>query len=277
VRRTVRPRFTLLLLLLTAATLIILNGRSDANGVIDRVKGYARDAFAPVQSASRSAFRPVGNVFGGVLHYGELKDENARLRNQVQELQADRLRTADATRERQALLDEMNLKFVGDIPTSAARVVSASSSNFELTVQIDHGSNDGIVKGMPVVAGGGLVGRITEVSRIRSTVQLITAPTSNVGIRLASSGDVGVAEGEGRGANLRVDLVENSTKVKTNEAVVTSGLQLSQFPPGIPIGRVKSASKATVNSLERDIRIKPSVDFRRLTFVQVLLWSPAAG
>jgi rod shape-determining protein MreC len=272
-RRSARPRFTLVLLVLTAVTLLTLDERSGGTGAIDAVRDGARDAFAPVQEAAESVFRPIEDFFQSALHYGDLEAENARLREQLAERRAALLRAEDADRERQALLAQQNLQFAGDIPAVAARVVSASISNFELVMEIDRGTDDGVSSGMPVVTGAGLVGRVTDTSRSRSSVLLITDPTSSVGVRVASSGDVGVAVGRGPRSSLRVDLIEPQTKLSKGDVLVTSGLDQSVFPAQIPVGTVV-ASGAAVGALQQDVTLDPVVDLERLSFVKVLQWSP---
>jgi rod shape-determining protein MreC len=272
-RRAVRPRFILLLLVLTAVTLLTLDQRGTGSGVINSVRGGVRDAFAPVRDAADGVFRPVGNFFEGVVHFGDLKAENARLREQNEALRGQALQAQDAERVRQALLDQQDLTFVGDIPKVRARVVSTAASNFELTVEIDRGTSNGVIKGMPVVGGAGLVGRIIEVSRHRATVLLLTDQMSSVGVRLSASGDVGVATGRGPHAPLRVDLISPGTNVAKDEVVVTSGLQQSIFPPGIPVGRVLEAHTAP-GALQQEVTIAPAVDVNRLEFLTVLQWSP---
>lgn len=272
-RRSTRPRFILLLLVLTAITLVTLDFRGDASGVIDSVKGGVRDAFAPVQSAGNAVVEPIGNFVDGVLHAGDLRAENARLREQIQEAESMRIRAEDAEREREALIDQQDLDFIGDIPTVAARVIGTTSNNFDRSFEIDRGTAAGIAKGMPVVSGDGLVGRIAEVSRQRAIVLLISDPNSNVGVRVNPSGEIAVAVGRPNSPTLRVDLVAASADVKKNNAVVTSGLQQSSFPPGIPVGWVESA-RLRPGSLEQDVSLRPSVDLDRVVFVQVLQWSP---
>ncbi len=270
-RRSARPRFTLLLLVVTAVTLLTLDERGAR--VVDSVRSAARDVFAPVTSAADRVFNPVGDVVEGIVHYGDLEAENARLREQLAARDGEQLKAQDAQRELKALLDQQELGYIGDIPTVAARVVTMSPNNFELTMEIDRGTNDGIVTGMPVVSGAGLVGRVVEASRTRSTVLLLTDSQSSVGIRLVSSGDVGVANGQGQRDPLTVDLIDPATVVPEAETAVTSGLQQSVFPPGIPVGKVRSA-KARPGELQQEVTIDPVVDLRRLEFVTVLQWSP---
>lgn len=272
-RRSARPRFTLLLLVLTAVTLLTLDERTGGLGIMDTVRDEARDALAPVQEGINSALRPVGDFFQGVFHYRQLEETNARLREELAERDALVARAADAERERQALLDQQHLAFATNVPSVAARVVLASPSNFDLTVEIDRGREAGVAPGMPVVTGGGLIGRVVDASRTRATVMLITDPTSSVGVRLSGSGDVGVATGRGPGSDLHVDSVEPTTKVSGGEPVVTSGLQRSLFPPGIPIGRVRTA-RVEPGAVQQDVTIEPLVDLRRIAVVKVLQWSP---
>ena len=257
--------------MLTSITVITLDFRGDSGGLLDGVRSSARDVFAPVGSAADRVLAPIGDFFGGVTRYGDLKNENERLRAELEESRGELLRQAGSDRERQSLLELQQLTFAPNIPAVAARVVSTAPSNFQLTVSIDRGSDGGVVKGMPVVTGAGLVGRISDVSRTRATVLLITDRSSNVGVRLQTSGDIGVATGAGPRAPLRVDLIQLGTNVNQGEAVVTSGLQDSVFPPGVPVGRVRSARVAP-GALKQEVTVDPVVDLERLEFVKVLQW-----
>lgn len=272
-RRSRRHRFVLLLLVLTSVTLITLDFRSGGTGVLASVRDGAGDVLAPVQSTVDSVLAPVGDFFGGITRYDRLRSENARLRSQLDQARSDSLRSEGAERERQTLLEQQNLTFAADIPAVAARVIATAPSNFQLTVTIDRGSDAKVAVGMPVVTGAGLVGRVIDVSRARSTVMLITDSSSNVGVRLQGSGDVGAARGGGDEDGLSVDLVNIDTLVTEGEGVVTSGLQQSIFPPEVPIGRVRNASTPE-GALQQRITVDPAADLRRLQFVKVLLWTP---
>jgi rod shape-determining protein MreC len=272
-RRSTRHRFLLILLVLTSITVITVDVRGGGSGAMESIRRGARDAFAPVQSAADDVFNPVSDFFGGLFRYGHLKSENARLRRQLNDARGKVNASSNADRERQELLALQKLSFADNIPAVAARVVATSPSNFQLTVEIDRGLPSGIQKGMPVVTGAGLVGKVVAVSQERATVLLLTDPSFNVGIRLSSSGDVGVARGNGTRQPLPVDLVDVGTKVSGDEVVVTSGLQGSVFPPGIPVGKVRS-SKVQPGSLQHEVSIDPLVDLTRLDFLKVLIWQP---
>ncbi len=187
-RRSRRHRFFLVLLALTSVTVLTLDYRGGGDGALESVRGTARDAFAPLQSAAEWAFSPIAGFFGSIGDFGDLRSENARLRRQLDEARAEAIRGADADRERQGLLQLQGLDYAGGLDSVPARVVSNAPTNFQLTVTIDRGTDARIDVGMPVVTSAGLVGRVTEASKVRSTVLLITDPQSNVGVRLANSG-----------------------------------------------------------------------------------------
>jgi rod shape-determining protein MreC len=271
-RRGARPRFTLLLLVLTSVTLLTLDFRGE--GALTGVRNVAREVLNPLQSLATAITRPIGNLAQGVFNYGDLEAENAQLRAQLDEARGAEAQAEDAVRESRALLDLQDIDFAGDIPDVTARVVSSTPSNFELAVVIDRGTEHGIAEDMPVISGSGLVGRVSEVSRNRSVVRLLTDLTFSVGVRFSGTGEVGVATGRGRRDPLRVDLVAATAPVKERELVVTSGLQQSAFPAGLPVGRVVSA-KTVPGEEEKRVTVRPLVNLRKLAFVKVLQWSPA--
>ena len=78
-----------------------------------------------------------------------------------------------------------------------------------------------------MVSGGGLVGRVVTVSRLRSTVVLITDPSSNVGVTLVTANEKAVAEGNGPGKPLRLNFLDAKSQVGDGDKVV-----LQFYPPG---------------------------------------------
>ena len=88
---------------------------------------------------------------------------------------------------------------------------------------------------------------------------------------------VGVGRRTDRGEpdDLLLDYLEKGRRVTEGTTVVTSGFTSaregveSNFPRGIPIGRVVRADLDEVDLYQR-VHIKPFADLRRLEFVQVL-------
>jgi len=267
----------LVLLVLTAVTLITLDQRGAGGGLISGARDGARDAIAPVQTAVDDAFRPIGDWWSGVSDSAGLKSENSRLRKQLADARSRALAAGPARRENEQLKQLTQLPFVGGIPTVATQIVSASPGNFVSSVELNKGTDAGIAVGNPVVAGQGLVGRITSASKQRSTVLLLTDPASEVGVRL-ETGEPGVAKGRAGNNLLTLDFVSPDVEdVRKGGVVTTAGLQNALFPAGLPVASVVSVEK-TAGDLDQKITLRPLVNVGRLEFLDVLMWtgSPVA-
>ena len=270
-----RSRYVLLVLSLVAVTLITLDARDVP--VFDGIRNVSSDVFAPVSGALSWVTTPFRNGWHGVTGYGDLERQNERLRQQLGELKAQKIEGANAIEQLKRLNEQLHLGFAGDIPTQVARVTSGPFSNFQdYRLEIDKGSDSGLSTGMPVVTKDGLAGRLERVSRTRSVVQLLTDPDFVVGVRLASSQDLGVGRGGGDADRFIVDRgIELDDPVKPGEVVLTSGLTDSIMPPDIPIGTVVKVTpdeNTRVQLLQADY----AVDFSQLDVVQVLKWKPAS-
>ena len=214
-RRPRRTRLTIGLLILASITIITLDYRGDAHGTISSLKNAASDAFSPVQRGVDDITHPIGSFLAGAVNGGEIEQENAKLRQQVGNLQSQLLAhqaTANALKSLQKL---DHLRWAQGIPRVAAQVVSLNSSNFAATVELNVGARNGVAAGMPVVGSAGLVGRVTSTSSTRCTVTLITDAGSAVGVRYgAASLDLALAQGDGIGKNLDVTYVSPGTALR---------------------------------------------------------------
>jgi rod shape-determining protein MreC len=261
-----RGRSILVLAVLTAVTLITLDVRE--SGPLSGVRSGARDVMSPVANAVDSVVSPVGDWLDGVTEAASIKDENARLRRELDEVRGQNARARAATEGNAELRKLLDLPFYEDADAVAAQVVSGAPGNFEFTVQISKGSNHGIGADMAVVTGAGLVGRVTDVSREHATVLLIMAPQSGVGVKLERTQAGGVIKGRGDSEALRLEFVDPGAAVAKGDLVYTSG-QNSRFPPTIPVGKVSDVSK-TRGDLEQGILVEPLVDLVGLDYVKVL-------
>ena len=256
-----RGRPIVIALLLIAVTLTVVD-RSIDNGPVDAVSDYVRDGFTSI-----------GDLwpFGG--SDSALESRNKQLEAQLAEANGKLAQAADATRERKNLAVLAALPTIDNVPKVIARVTSLGASNFDASIELGKGTDAGITTGMPVVTGEGLVGRVVETTRERSIVLLAGDTTSNVGVRFVTSGEIGVSAGQGMTKNTRVDLIDLDSKIQNGEIAVTSGMQNSLYPPGIPVGTVAS-NTAGPQDLRRSIELKPAVKVSTLDSVAVLQWRP---
>jgi rod shape-determining protein MreC len=267
-RRETRPRTVLILVLVTSLVLITLDSRG--NGVIDGIRDVARDVIAPVQDGVDSAFSPISDTVDGVTSYGSVKDENARLKRKVAQLEGKILRQRAAGADISDLQKLVDLPRIEDATGVVARVSGGSPGNFERTVQLDRGSNAGVGVGEPVVAADGLVGKVTQVSRTRSTVTLIDDPSLGVGVRFEKSNVRGITQARSGEREMRINnLPDLLVKPAKGELLFTSASEDAVFPGDIPVAKVVKYVKRP-GDIEPQITVLPVVNLDELQFVKVL-------
>lgn len=261
-----KPRPLVFMLLLLAVTIFVID-RAGEGAPTHGIRSLVRDGAASISGTlhSLSPFQDTGRV-------KQLQKENEALHAQLAEAQGKLATIGDAQRERDNLSQLLNLQTPGGVPKVIAQVTAIGASNFDSTMEIGKGSDDGIAAGMPVVTGNGLVGRVIQTTNSRATVLLLTDTTFNVSVRLPN-GDTAAAIGEGIKEPMRVDLVDLDNPLKIGDAVVTSGLDHSMYPAGIPVGTVKSVTSNT-HDLRKNVRLDPAGDLRSSSEVAVLQWKP---
>jgi rod shape-determining protein MreC len=279
-RREARRRPVLLIVAVLSIVLVTIDSRG--NGVIDSVKDVARQALQPVQSVVDSAFDPVRDAAEGITGYGALKDENAQLQRELDELHGRLQRRRAVGSEVGELEKLLDLPTIEDATGVAARVVSGSPGNFERTVVLNKGSSQGLAVGQPVVAGNGLVGKVTETTPSQAVVTLIDDPTIGVGVRLEHSNERGIAEGKNGEREMNLNFLSKllgeceegaspDTCITRGELLFTSADSTGAFPPDIPVAKVESVAKPQ-GDLEPTVVLEPLADLDDITYVKVLRW-----
>lgn len=279
-----RARSTRLLVVsLVSVSLITItvDYREGDDGPLTAIGDAALTLITPLQEAVSKVTHPVGNFFSTLVHLPSIRNDNQELRERVAELE-EQAATFNADQRRlgelEALL-ELQESFSAKVQTTGAQVISNGVSNFEWTIQIDKGSDDGLEIDMPVVASAGLVGHIVRVTPTASFVELIIDPDSSVAARLDASGETGLVEGQGA-SDLRMALVTPDVVVAPDERVVTAGFRFngefqSLYPPNVLIGAV-SRVLVEDSGLSTFVTVRPAVDFSSLNEVLVVTSSGPA-
>ena len=268
-----RPRLVLAVLVLASISLITLDVRGGGHSDINRIKTWASDAFDPVRSAVDDLTRPVAGFFAGAFEASSVQNTNARLREQIGNLEEQLDQQGYLERRIQVLESLYDLPFANGIPEVVADVIDLGTSDFAESIDIDKGTSSGIDVGMPVVSGQGLMGIVAEASSNEATVQLITDPDLSVSVRYGPGGDTAVVGGQGAGRPLSVDYVPPRTPVTKGELLFTSGLAHGLFPPSIPVARMGSSS-STSGSAQEVVTATPIASLTNPQYVAVLEWEP---
>ncbi len=255
------------LLLITAAALLVLDGRGSV--AIGGARSVAATVASPVTGIVGWIASPIGEAVQGATGDAvSLAAENEALRAEVAELRGQVDQAANNEAELADLRSAVGIEVADDLPTLVARVTADRTSPTNRTLEIDRGEDDGLAIGQSVVTGEGLIGQIIAVAAQSATVRPITDPRIVLGVTSPVSGAVGVAEGRGSGRRLALSLVERDRDVvRSGASFVTSGFDRSVFPPGIPVGSFQLDSDGSLT-------LVPSADLERPGFVSVILTEP---
>jgi rod shape-determining protein MreC len=274
----VRP--PLVSVLVASAVTLILIGRSGGPLAAGEgaVRSGVRAAFVPVESAGDAAFRPLEGAVGGVGRHGDLAAVQSALARERERAQSEAARADALAAEAGRLAALLALDGPAAGEGVAARVISTAGGRSGGSLVLDRGSGAGIQVGMPVVAAGGLAGRVLEVGPDHCTVLPVTDPASAVGVRTipqppaGAEGAAGAGVAQGLGSSrLRLDLLDPSAALQSGDLVVTSGLRHSRFPARLPVGRVEAAGEDRGRFV-----VQPFAPPHRLEVVKVLRWEPQA-
>ena len=274
-----RPRATRLLVvvLVSISLAVITLDYRQQDGPLSALGASTKAAMAPMQRAVTNVTRPVGDFFSGLAHLPSLSKENQELKDELAAAHAEDAVNDLIQVQNEELQGLLDLRATLDPEPIAAVVIANGLSNFEWTITIDKGSNDGIAKDQPVVTGSAeapmLVGRVVQVSPDSADVRLIIDRESAVAAVLKDSGEAGLIHGQGD-ADLRMTDVEPGTVTEGDvEQVFTLGYEVTGqpgfYPPDLLIGQVSRTVPAD-NATEEFIEVRPAVDFATLQFVLVL-------
>ena len=221
--------------------------------VIFALSGYMQPLFRTAISPLVTAQTWLSSRFMAVYEFvtvprdiASLRSQNQALESEVAGLQTQIIELEQQLREAQVLY--ALLDFARSSPASqyvAAAVIGRDPSPFLHYVIIDHGSDHGLRRGMPVITDQGLVGRIDALTATAARVQLITDPGSTVNVRLQSTRTEAQITGSVTG-EIELGLVSQDTPLLPGEIVLTSGLG-GGYPADLLDGQAISVRSSGTN------------------------------
>lgn len=245
--------------------------------VLMSVQVTGREGTTALERGLFGVTAPVARLFSGSVggarsiwqDYVDLRaaqEENRALRAELRRLETERSRFESVRQENRRLRELLDLR--ERIPYTAipARVLSNESLGPQGTLVIDRGARDAVAANQPVVAPGGIVGRVLVADAATAKVQLITNAAAGTAVVLVRTRLQGLAEGRG-GRSLRLRWIPQFEDVRPGDLLVTSGLDRI-YPAGFPVGEVSRIGEGA--GVMKEIQIVPAVDSARLEEVLVL-------
>ena len=277
-----RRRAVLVVLVALSLALLTVYFGENGGGIVHSFQRGTATVFSPLEKGVSVVFRPIRNLAnwtGDVFH---AKKQNKDLKQQVRDLQAQLAATQTAARDADQLRAlvgvSQDASFTGGGKLVTARVIARSPTVWYSVVNINKGSNAGVRINDPVIAAGGLAGKITSVTGGQSQVTLITDESSAVSAEVMPDGSSGIVKPQvGNPDDMLLDFIQKGANITKGMTVVTSGFRSGKldsiFPRGIPIGRVTKVGPGELD-LYRRVHLKPYAQLRRMDFVQVLTGEP---
>ncbi len=266
------PSKYLLLILTILCTLLMLVtfGTDVFNRPFNAAVGYV---VVPFQQGVGKLGEWLSNRSEELVQIRSLLEENTRLKEEIASLTEENTLLQQDKYELNQLRSLMELdEQYGSYHKVGARIIGRDAGNWYSSFTIDKGADDGLAVDMNVIAGGGLVGRITAVAPNWARVTSIIADDSNVSGMTLSTEDNLIVSG-----NLQLmaencitfsQLVDSQNTVVAGDKIVTSNIS-DKFLPNILIGYINSIER-DANNLTKSGLLTPAVDFEHLREVLVI-------
>lgn len=240
---------------LIAALFLLLIFLNPVN-IFNPVRSGFLTVLMPFQKAFFSFSAGIDGMKEFIVSIGQLKEENKKLIKENQELLAENAMVKDMKNENAVLREQLNL-----IPRDKYNLIAAFTISYDPNgtgnwLEINKGSEDGIVPGMPVIVSKGiLIGRIQQVSSKSSQVMLLTNPKSTVNIMDVETNAKGVAKGE-YGLGVMFDMVLQTDSINVGDSIITSGIG-GEMPRGLYVGTIQEIHQSDDHLFQQAVLATP--------------------
>ncbi len=254
-----RQKFSLVFLLIVALVIFLLDTYQFKFINISRT--IINDGIYRLANISTAPFKLIPKIQDRIQETIFAINENESLKVELEkfkskEFQVEFLKNQNDNLKR---ILESDIKIKGK--SILAKVLLDKDSPYLKSIIINRGSKSGINKGMPVVDGNYLVGKIVEVNYLSSRVLLLNDLNSRIPITFGEESTQAILSGKGKSKPV-LEYLPELYSPSDNYTVFTSGKD-GLFIPGIPIGKTEIADSG--------MRVKLFSDPNQLSFVTVQL------
>ena len=261
-----------ILIVLTAVCLIFISTSFFTDRLVAPLRSAISMVVVPLQKGMNNLGLWTYDKYTTLQEISVVLDENKELKSKVDDLTEENNQLRQDTYELSRLrelyqLDEKYTRYT----KVGARIIEVTADNWSKAFKVDKGSDDGIQKDMNVIAGGGLVGIVTEVGKNYSIIKTIIEDNNSVSGMLIDTNETCIVEGDIEQSDsgfVKLTHFKSDITVRDGDKVVTSNIS-DKYLQGILIGYVKDV-KLDSNNLTQSGYIVPAVDFNNLQEVLVI-------
>ena len=250
-------KFSILSLIILAVFIFFLDVYGFA--IVKTTRSIINDVIFRVTYIASSPSRLMPNLGKGIAGHLNLKEENEKLKEVLENYKSLDLNLEYLTNENKNLRKVLNAEnIINAKDIVLAKVLVDRNSPFLKTIIINKGTQSGIQKGMPVTQNNYLVGRIVDTNYLSSRVLLLTDLNSRISVTLDADNSQAILTGSGT-KNPKLEYLPEEYEFKEDINVFASGKERI-FIPGTPIGK-------TTEKGEVELYVDPN----QLSFVTVIL------
>jgi rod shape-determining protein MreC len=232
--------------------------------VVKKARSIINDVVFRITYIASSPSRFIPSAGKGLTNYFNLKEENKKLKQVIENYKSLNLNLEYLTNENKNLRKVLDAENIGNAKHIVlAKVLVDRNSPFLKSIIINKGTQAGIKKGMPVTQDNYLVGRVVEVNYLSSRVLLLTDLNSRIPVTLGSDNAQAILTGSAT-RNPKLEYLPEDYVFEDELTVFASGKD-GIFIPGTPIG------KTTLSTGKYANEIRLFVDPNQLSFVTVNL------
>ncbi len=155
-----------------------------------------------------------------------------------------------------------------------AEIMSVNAGQYDHSLVIDIGSNDGVYDGQALVDADGVIGQVIEAGPLTSRAMLISDPGHALPVEVNRNGLRTIAKGTGEIDRLDLPFIVNSADIEVGDLLVTSGLG-GAFPAGYPVAVVESVVRYPQNPYA-EVTAVPTASLGQVREV-MMIWSGNGG
>ena len=218
----------------------------------------------------------IGDIFNEYNDLKDVYDENKKLKTKLDSYANVEAENEILTTEIDKLKKITEIDYLpSDYQTKVATVQIRDQTNWNDEITIDLGSMNDIQEGMAVCDSKGMVGVVSKVTEISSTVSLITRenPSNQIPVMVVNGDQVVYGLLENYSVNsqkLNITLLSNIDKLEKGAKVYTSGLGGDgKSPKGIYIGKAKKLVTQT-DGTTTTLMVTPAANMEDLSYVSVI-------
>jgi rod shape-determining protein MreC len=265
----------IIILVVTTVTLSVffMNKRKQSNIIISTIN----DSIAFVDKTLSAPVKFLHNGIGMLNDLIGTYEENKQLKAKLDDYDEAVIKSKNKDREIKDLKEQLKLnETLTDFEKITSNVIDRSTNLWQNNLIVDKGAADGIENDMAVMSKGGLVGRIIQVNKYSSKVELLTTTNKNINRFHVKFSDSNAEKGNGlikyfdeQTQTLIINQIQNQSEIKKGDLVQTSGMGGGKTPANLLIGKVVKV-KSSRSGASKEVYVQPRATMYNIFVVNII-------